>query len=209
VSTAKALEVWTAQTVCDMGILLSILSFCLHIVRPYFERILGRFTLRVAADLWWVVYVALRDGSLFLSLLFGRLNLNMDLVADIKIALPFVTLGTVFLAGALVWKVFRNTEDVNYAYRVTTWLVAIGALLDTLGWVLVMEAPGEEYAAAKTAFWKTMVSWRSNANPQLSAVTFYLGFSALACLAGVAFVMALRLYSRSGDREEERVPTSA
>lgn len=98
---------------------------------------------------------------------------------------------------------------MNYAYRVTTWLVAVGALLNTLGYVLVMEAPGEEYAAAKTAFWKTMVSWRSNANPQLSAVTFYLCFSALACLAGVAFVMALRLYSRSGDREEEHVPTSA
>lgn len=92
-STAKALEIWTAQSLCDIGILLSILSFCLHIGRPYFERILGRFTLRVAADLWWVVYIALRDGSLFLALLFGLLNLNMDLMADIKIGLPFVPSG--------------------------------------------------------------------------------------------------------------------
>lgn len=63
-TTAKALEIWTAQTLCDIGILLSIVSFCLHIGRPYFERILSRFTLRVAADLWWIVYVCLRDGSI-------------------------------------------------------------------------------------------------------------------------------------------------
>ncbi|HYK89633.1 MAG TPA: hypothetical protein VE398_12730 [Acidobacteriota bacterium] len=207
-STAKALEIWTAQTLCDIGILLSIISFCLHIGRPYFERILSRFTLRVAADLWWIVYVALRDGSLFIALLFGILNLNMDLMADIKIGLPFVPFGTVLLAAALVWKVFRNTEDVNWAFRVSTWLVSIGALLNTLGYVLVMEAPGEEYAAAKTRFWQTMVSWRSNANPELAATTFYLAFSALACLAGTALVMAIRLYGRTADGKQEHVQTS-
>lgn len=208
-STAKALEIWTAQTLCDIGILLSILSFCLHIGRPYFERILSRFTLRVAADLWWVVYVALRDGSLFIAVLFGLLNLNMDLMADIKIGLPFVPFGTVFLAAALVWKVFRNTEDVNRAFLVTTWLVSIGALLNTLGYVLVMEGPGDEYAAAKSAFWQTMVSWRSNANPPLSALTFYVSFGALVCLAGAAFVMAIRLYRRSAEGEQANVRTSA
>jgi hypothetical protein len=65
-STGKALEVWTAQTVCDLGILLSIVSFLLHIGRPYFDRILSRFSLRVAADIWWIVYIVLRDGTLFL-----------------------------------------------------------------------------------------------------------------------------------------------
>ncbi len=208
-TNAKALEIWTAQTLCDIGILLSILSFCLHIGRPYFERIMSRFTLRVAADLWWVVYVALRDGSLFFALLFGILNLNMDLMADIKIGLPFVPMGTVILAAALVWKVFKNTEDLNLAFRIGTWLVAIGSLLNTLGYVLVMEAPGDEYAAAKTGFWQTMVSWRSNANPELAAVTFYACFSALAIIAGVAFVMAIRVYSRSAKGVEDDVRASA
>src|SRR5947207_958272 len=107
-TNAKALEIWSAQTLCDIGILVSILSFCLHVGRPYFERILSRFTLRVAADLWWVAYVVLRDGSLFLAFLFGLLNLNMDLLADIKIGLPFVPFGTVLMAAALAGKVFWN-----------------------------------------------------------------------------------------------------
>ena len=53
----KALEIWSIQTLCDIGILLSI-----------------------------------------------------DIMADIKVGLPFVPLGTVALAGALLVKVFQNAE---------------------------------------------------------------------------------------------------
>ena len=168
----KALEIWSIQTLCDIGILLSILSFLLHIGRSYFERILARFTLRVAADIWWVVYIALRDGTLLLAALFGFWHLNLDIMADIKVGLPFVPLGTVALAAALLVKVFRNAEDVNRSLRLSTWLVTIGAFLNTIGYVFVMEGPGEEYAASKSAFWQTVQSWKSNENPQLSTVTF-------------------------------------
>jgi hypothetical protein len=73
---AKSLEIWTAQTLCVIGILLSAFSFLLHVGRPYFERILGRMTLRVAAELWCLVDVVLRDGSLLFAVLLGFLNLN-------------------------------------------------------------------------------------------------------------------------------------
>ena len=195
--TFKSLEIWTAQTLCDIGIVLSILSFLLHIGRPYFERILGRLTLRVAADLWWLVYVMLRDGSLLFALLFGFLNLNLDLMADIKIGLPFVPLGTVTLAIALVLKVFRNSEDINKTSRLTTIWVSVGALLNTIGYVLVMEAPGDEYRAAQTLFWQAMKSLRSNANPELATVTFYLAFLLLALVGIYATVKSLRLYGRA------------
>lgn len=192
----KSLEIWTAQTICDVGILLSIISFSLHIGRPYFERILGRFTLRVAADLWWMVYIVLRDGTLFLALLCGFLNLNLDLMADIKIGLPFVPLGTVALVAALVVKVFSNTEDINKSYRRSTYLVMAGALLNTIGYVFVMEAPGEEYAAAKTVFWQIMHSWRSNENPELAIITFYLTFLMLIVIGVFAAVKAIKVYSK-------------
>ena len=80
VSAGKTLEVWTAQSVCDLGILLSLVSFLLHVGRPYFDRILGRLTLRVAADLWWLLYVVLRDGTLFLAALAGYFSLNLDTI---------------------------------------------------------------------------------------------------------------------------------
>ena len=184
-TTLKALEVWTAQTICDVGILLSVVSVLLHIGRPYFDRILGRLTLRVAADLWWLGYVALRDGSLFLAFLFGFWNLNLDLMADIKIGLPFVPLGTVALGIALAIKVFRNAEDVTRAYWFAMLSTAIGATLNTIGYVLIMEGPGHEYAAGSTLFWRTLISWRSNSNPGLATGTFYL------CVAILGFVAVL------------------
>jgi hypothetical protein len=193
---AKSLEIWTAQTLCDIGILLSVLSFLLHIGRPYFERILSRITLRVAADLWWLVYVVVRDGALLLAVLLGFLNLNLDLMADIKIGLPFVLLGTVALAIALVLKVFRNSEDINQSFRLSTYWVSFGALLNTIGYVLVMEAPGDEYDAAQTSFWQTMTSWRSNANPELATVTFYITFLLLIIVGVYASMKALRLYGK-------------
>ena len=204
-TTAKALEIWTAQTICDLGILLSIVAFLLHIGRPYFDRILSRFTLRVAADIWWIVYVVLRDGTLFVALLFGLLNLNLDLMADIKVGLPFVPLGTVSLAAALMMKVFYNTEDVNDSFRRTTSLVALGAFLNTIGYVMVMETPGEEYAAGKSAFWLWMESLRSNENPHLATITFYISWFLLFCLSAVATVKAARLYRRVARNEDKNV----
>ena len=195
-SNFKSLEIWTAQTLCDVGILLSIISFLLHIGRPYFDRIIGRFTLRIAADLWWIVYIVLRDGTLFFSVLFGFLNLNLDLMADVKIGLPFVPLGTVALAAALLIKIFRNTEDINKSFRISVYLVMLGAFLNTIGYVLVMEAPGDEYAIAKTTFWETMRSWRSNANPELATITFYITFVLLLSIVTIAALKSLCIYRK-------------
>jgi hypothetical protein len=194
-TNVKALEIWTAQTLCDVGILLSIVSLLLHLGRPYFERILGRLTLRVAADVWWLMYVILSDGSLFIAMLLGFWALNLDLMADIKIGLPFVPLGTVALAAALVVKVFSNSEDVNCSYCVATGLVILGGLLNVIGYVFVMEGPGEEYGVAKSQFWQTLVSWRSNVNPELASKTFYITTALLLILLIVACVKGLRLLS--------------
>jgi hypothetical protein len=204
----KSLEIFTAQTLCNIGILFSILSFLLHIGRPYFERILGRFTLRVASDLWWVVYIMLRDGSLLLAVLFGFLHLNMDLMADIKIGLPFVPFGTVVLAAALLVKVLANSEDVNKHYRRSTLLVTFGALLNTIGYVFVMEAPGGEYSASHSWFWMTLVSMRSNVNPELSAFSFYISFSLLMIVLAVATFRVLTVYGSTNPAKADDVQAS-
>lgn len=201
----KSLEIWSTQTICDLGIIFSITSFILFISRPYFERILNRLTLRVAADLWWLVYIVLRDGLLLISFLFGFLTLNLDLMADIKIGLPFVPFGTVFIAIGLYSKLFKNAEDLNKNYKWTTLFVTIAAFLNTLGYVFVMEAPGDEYAAAQTKFWQLMKSWRSNLNPTLSEITFYLSFSALVIIALVAVAKAFVLLNASIKNTEKNV----
>jgi hypothetical protein len=201
--TYKALEIWTAQTLCDIGILLSLVSFLLHIGRPYFERILSRLPLRVAADIWWLMYIVFRDGTLLLAVIFGLFTLNPDLMADIKIGLPFVPLGTVALSAALAVKVFKNAEDVNKSFRLATSLVAIGLILNTIGFVFVMEAPGEEYNLGRLAFWQTLRSLRSNANPNLSLWTFYIAIALLSVIGVYCFVKARSIFNK-GDESTHR-----
>ncbi|MCL5029078.1 MAG: hypothetical protein M1480_08680 [Bacteroidetes bacterium] len=201
-NTYKALEIWTAQTLLDLGILFSIISALLHLGRPYFERILSRMTLRVAADMWWLIYVILRDGLLFISVLFIFLNVNLDLMEDIKVGLPFVPIGMVVLVVALIIKVFRNTEDFNKLSRVNNYIITFGAFLNFLGYLLVMEAPGDEYAAAQQPFWMLMKSMRSNLNPWLSTVVFYITFGLLM----ITFAVALYYFTRQFKiKEKENV----
>ncbi len=207
-SIAKDLEVWTAQTLCDTGILLSLVAWALHLGRPYFERILSRLTLRVASDLWWMLYVIARDGALFVATLLGFFTLNLDLMADIKIGLPFVPLGTVALFAAMLTKVFCNAEDVNRAHLRMFHLVTLGALLNGVGYVLVMESPGSEYAASRTATWAFLDSLRSNKNPALATWTFYGAMGALVLLGFLASLKSARLL-RKGASDGTQTPTQA
>ncbi len=205
-SIAKDLEVWTAQTLCDTGILLSVIAWALHLGRPYFERILGRFTLRVASDLWWMLYVLVRDGALFGAAILGFLTLNLDLMADIKIGLPFVPLGTLALFAALLTKVFRNTEDVNRAHLRMFQFVGLGALLNGIGYVLVMESPGSEYAASRMAAWAFLDSLRSNKNPALATWTFYGAMGALVILGVWASLQSARLLRKGASDGTHTAP---
>lgn len=198
-------EISTAQTVCNIGILLSILSFLLYISRPYFERILNRFTLRVAADLWWVVYIIFRDGSLLAAFLLGLSVLNLDLFADIKVALPFVPLGTVCIAIALLLKVLYNTEDMNKYFLRTTFFVAMAAALNGAGYILIMEAPGKEYAEAQSGFWVVLHALRSNNNPVLSSVTFYVTITLLVAILAIATVRVFALFRQKVKELESHV----
>jgi len=198
-NTYKALEIWTAQTLLNLGILFSIISALLHIGRTYFERILSRMTLRVAADVWWLIYIILRDGLLFFAVLFIFLNVNLDLMADIKVGLPFVPFGMILLIISLIIKVFRNTEDFNKLARNNNYIIASGAFLNLLGYMLVMEAPGDEYAAAKEPFWIFMKSLRSNLNPWLSTVVFYITFGLLI----ITFAFALYYFTKQFKLKEK------
>jgi hypothetical protein len=117
-------------------------------------------------------------------------------MADIKMGLPFVPFGTVVLSLALVTKAFYSTGNVDRSFRISTYWVTCGALLNTMGYVLVMEAPRAEYADARTAFWKMMHSCCSNENPELATITFYATFLMLIAVGGFATVKAIRLQGK-------------
>ena len=48
-------------TIAAALVVLWLLALALHLGRGYMVRTTGKFTLRLGADLWWIIYVALRD----------------------------------------------------------------------------------------------------------------------------------------------------
>jgi hypothetical protein len=68
-----------------------------------------------------------------------------------------------------------------------------------------MEGAGEEYTASTTWFWKWMASLRSDNNPQLATITFYISWFLLVCFAAVATLKVIRLYRSVAGGEEKHV----
>lgn len=191
-TVAKALEVWSAQALCDLGIFLSLFSFLLEAARPNIERHLGGLSVRMSADFARTAYLALREGSLALAVAIGLFHLNLDLMADIKIGLPFVPMATVVLLAALLVKLSGTPLRADRRRRLTEGLVATGALLNLLGFVLVMEGPGAEYGLSPDSPLMHLVSWRSNANPRLAMACFVGAFALIVLEIAVVLVAVAR-----------------
>ncbi len=189
----KALEVWTLQNLLNFSILLGILALGLAMVRPYLAALERRLTLRVSIEIWQVLTVLAVDLILAVVVLAGFAVLNPDIMADIKVAVPFVPLAVVLFALALYLRLFRGGHDTaSKAYKGALWAMFAANLLNLLGFTLVMEAPSGEYLAIHPSpFWTFVKTHlRSNAAPhglELAQVTFYVCFPLLVLLFLLAF----------------------
>jgi len=195
---AKALEMWSLQTTADVSIILTLLALGLALIRRYIRQISARLTLRVSVEIWDAATVMLTDLMLSLALLLGFVVLNPDIMADIKIAVPFLPVATVLLAAALVLRLFHGGHVTgSRASLAALWLMGGAALLDIVGYTLVMEAPGSEYLDLHpSVFWvwvKTHL--RSNALPrglEVAQVSFAICFVLLMLVLAWGFVAGLR-----------------
>jgi len=198
---AKALEVWTLQNLLDLSIILGLLAFGMTVIQGYYRQVQKLLSLRLSAEIWRVTTMILVDGLLALTVLIGYMVLNPDIMADIKIALPFCPVATLFFAVALVLRLFHGAHiagSVNYWRAVYCMLVA--NVLNIVGFTFVMEAPSGEYLAIHpSGFWEYVKTHlRSNAAPhglELAQVTFYICFT----LLGVVFIWAVWSAFREND----------
>ncbi len=194
----KALEVWTLQNLLNLSILLGILALGLAMARKYLQALEKRLTLRVSIEIWQVFSVFLVDLFLVAVVLVGFAVLNPDIMADIKVAVPFVPAAVVLFALALYLRLFRGGHRVSSkSYTGALWAMFFANLLNILGFSLVMEAPGEEYLALHPSpFWDFVKNHlRSNASPhglELAQVSFYACFPLLVLLFLLAFKDSLK-----------------
>ncbi len=191
----SALSVYTEATISILITLLTLLALSIQLARGYFLRILRKFTLRLAADIWWLIYIILRDASIFLIVFMGFMLFWPGIYQDFPIAVPFQPLAIVVFAGALLLMYLKDTDEEPYWNSILTILVIIGTTLYAGGTVLVTESATQLGTLPPTVSMNTDNIWgffntyfNSMNNPAMSIYTFYVCFVSLVVIALIAIL---------------------
>ena len=174
-----------------MAIMLPVLWLAvvaLHLARPYMLQMIPRFTLRLAADIWWILYIAIRDLVIVITFIFSIMFLFPDvLVAD---RLPITGgLAAVCLFAVLVIKLVRDVDEDRRLFILTGNILGLGAVLYIAPSILGLQATGD----AGSGFWGSVASAvTSSTNPTVAVALCWLSVALVTALGIYAVVYSLR-----------------
>ena len=121
-------ESFVEGTIAAALVAIWLLTLALHLARPYMLTNLRKFTLRLGADLWWIIYVALRDILLLQVFLGSFIFFYPDVVTGQDLPIT----GGVAAAcafGALLLKLTSGGEGDMRSFRWQTVLLGVGSVL--------------------------------------------------------------------------------
>ena len=137
-------------TIAAALVVLWLLALALHLGRSYMVRTTGKFTLRLGADLWWIIYIGLRDLIVVQVFIGSFIFFYPDVVAGQ--ALPITGgLAAVCAFAVLLIKLFRHSDEAS-AFRWQVLLLGLGATLYIVPYLLGRpddRAPRQERGAAR------------------------------------------------------------
>src|SRR5579864_8717094 len=99
----------------------------LHLGRPYILDMIDRFTLRLGADLLWLIYVALRDLLIVSGVVMSFMFFFPDVVITDQLPLTG-GLAAATLFGVLLIKLMGDPDHNLRDFRLVTVLLAIGSV---------------------------------------------------------------------------------
>jgi hypothetical protein len=108
-------------------VVLWLLALAMHLGRGYMVRTTGKFTLRLGADLWWIIYIGLRDLIVVQVFIGSFIFFYPDVVASKD--LPITGgLAAVCAFAVLLIKLMRHSDEAT-AFRWQLLLLGLGATL--------------------------------------------------------------------------------
>ena len=105
-----------------------LLALAMHLARPYMLNVTRKFSLRLAADIWWVLYVAIRDIVVVVTFIMSFMFLFPDVLVGNDLPIGG-SIATALLFGVLLTKLVADADDDPRAFRVVSYLLAAGATL--------------------------------------------------------------------------------
>ena len=173
--------------------LLWMLVVALHLARPYMVRTTRKFSLRLGADIWWVLYVGLRDVMIALTAILSFMFLYPDvLVAD---SLPIGgSLATVALFGALLVKLLADADNDPRAFKLVSTLLGIGSALYLVPTLLGVQLTSVDWGP----FWSDVAkALATNTNQGVALALCWFSVASIAVMGLVALVFNLRAPAKS------------
>ncbi|GAC1624398.1 MAG: hypothetical protein PVS3B3_32530 [Ktedonobacteraceae bacterium] len=172
----------------------------LHLGRPYILAMIDRFTLRLGADLLWLIYVALRDLCIVSGVVMSFMFFFPDVV--LNDALPLTGgLAAVALFGALLVKLMGDPDHNLRDFRLVTVLLSIGAALYFIPYIFGVQSN----AVATGQFQDVSTFLVTNTNPGWAVGIAYVSVTLLALLGLVAAIYTLRTGGRAEAAEASAV----
>ena len=173
----------------------------LHLGRPYILDMIERFTLRLGADLLWLIYVGIRD-FLILS---GVVMSFMFLFPDVVTADPLPLTGGLAAAclfGVLLVKLMGDPDNNLREFRIVTALLALGAVFYFVPYVAGVQLN----TVATGGPFEGLSNWLvTSSNPNWAVGLAYVTTALFAIMGAVAAGYTLR----TGGRAEVPEATSA
>lgn len=172
----------------------------LHLGRPYILDMIDRFTLRLGADLLWLVYVALRDLLIVSGVVMSFMFFFPDVVVSDQLPLTG-GLAAAVLFGVLLIKLVGDPDHDPRAFNIVTWLLGLGALLYFIPYIFGVQALG-----IATGGFETVANFLvTSTNPNWAVGLAYVSIALLAIMGAIAVGYTLRTGGRAEVSEAQDV----
>jgi hypothetical protein len=173
----------------------------LHLGRPYILDMIERFTLRLGADLLWLIYVGIRDFLIISGVVMSFMFLFPDVVSADQLPLTG-GLAAACLFAVLLVKLMGDPDHNLREFRIVTGLLALGALFYFVPYVTGVQFNS---AAAGGPF-ERLSNWLvTSSNTQWAVGLAYVTTALFAIMGAIAAAYTLI----TGGRAEVPEATSA
>jgi hypothetical protein len=176
----------------------------LELGRPYILQMIERFTLRLGADLLWLIYIGLRDFLVVSGVVMSFMFLFPDVVTTDQLPL-FGGLAASALFGVLLVKLMGDPDHNLTHYRIVMALLVVGGVLYFVPYVLGVQFNAVAPAGALATISSFLVT---SSNPTWAVGIGYVSTALFAIMGAVAAGYTLITGGRAEVPETSSGPSS-
>jgi hypothetical protein len=186
----SAAEQFIEGTIAAVLVAMWLMAIAMHLGRPYMLAATRKFTLRLGADLWWTIYVGMRDMILLNVFLGSFIYFYPDVVRKNDLPITGGLAAAVAFAVILLKLMTRGDADPR-SFKLQTLLLGLGATLYLVPYLL-----GSQLTMVNSSIATQLASiFVSSQNPIWALVLCYVSQLLVGTMGLVAVIYNLRLAS--------------